>query len=171
MDTVPEIMPDKVNCVPATLRLLLAAAKDTAPLKLEVPVLVAIVPPLSVIASAPTVTFCKSKVPPLATVTPPAVVPKPVALVTASVPALTVIAPVLVLAPDTVMMPKPAFVKPIAEASVIAALTNKSLVATPSATVKTVVLMVPCERKLILPAMTASALGSVTLTVTPPHSQ
>ena len=106
-------MPDKVNCVPATLRVLFAAAKDTVPLKLEVPVLVAKVPPLSVMASAPTVTFCKSNVAPLAIVTPPATVPKPVALVTAKVPALTVIAPTLVLAPETVMVPKPAFVKPI----------------------------------------------------------
>jgi hypothetical protein len=94
VETVPEIMPDKVNWVPATLRVLFAAAKDSVPLRLDVPVLVAKVPPLSVMASAPTVTFCKSKVAPLATVTPPATVPKPVALLTAKVPAFTVTAPV-----------------------------------------------------------------------------
>ena len=143
---VPEIMPDSVNCVPATLTVLFAPSA-TVPLRLDVPVLVAIVPPFTVSASAPTVIFRRSNVAPLATVTPPAVVPNPVAFVTASVPAFTVIAPVLVLAPETVIVPAPALVKPIAEASVIAALNNKSLVATPSATVKTVVLMVPSERK------------------------
>ena len=64
------------------------------PLKLDVPVEAAIVPPFSVMASALTATFCKSNVAPLATVTPPAVVPRPVALVTAKVPALTDTAPV-----------------------------------------------------------------------------
>ena len=63
------------------------------PLKLDVPVLVARVPPFKVRGSAPTTIFLKSRVAPLATVTPPATVPKPVALVTASVPAEMVVVP------------------------------------------------------------------------------
>ncbi len=89
----PDTMPDRVNCVPATLAVL-PAVMATVPDKLLVPVEVAKVPPLSVMASAPIAAPCKSSVAPLATVTPPAVVPKPVALLVARVPALMVVAPV-----------------------------------------------------------------------------
>ena len=89
---LPEVTPDKVNCVPPTLTVLLAA-KATVPDKLLVPVDAAKVP-LKVNASAPTVTFCRSRVAPLATVVPAAVVPKPASLLTAKVPALTVVGPV-----------------------------------------------------------------------------
>ena len=73
---------------------LLALVKLTAPDKLLLPEDADRVPPLSVIASAPTVTACKSNVAPLATVVPLAVVPKPAALVMAKVPALIVVPPV-----------------------------------------------------------------------------
>ena len=89
---LPEVIPDKVNCVPATLTVL-AAAIETLPEKLLVPVDAAKVP-LKVNASVPTVTFCRSSVAPLATVVPAAVVPKPASLLTAKVPALTVVVPV-----------------------------------------------------------------------------
>jgi hypothetical protein len=52
---LPEVTPDKVNCVPPTLTVLLAA-KATVPHKLLVPVDAAKVP-LKVNASEPTVTF------------------------------------------------------------------------------------------------------------------
>ena len=86
-------MPDKVNCVPATLAVLLDVMV-TAPDKLLLPEDADRVPPLSVIASAPTVTACKSNVAPLATVVPLAVVPKPAILVMAKVPADTEVIPV-----------------------------------------------------------------------------
>ena len=89
---LPDIIPDKVNCVPATLAELLLL-KFTVPDKLEVPDEVESVPPPSVMASAPRVTFCRSSVAPLATVVPLATSPKPAALVIANVPAETVVAP------------------------------------------------------------------------------
>ncbi|MNC86907.1 hypothetical protein D3C83_25940 [compost metagenome] len=78
--------------VPAT-SMTLAPPSVIAPDKLEVPVDVGSVPPLSVTPSAPTATFRRSSVAPPATVVPPAVVPSPAALVIASVPAFTVVAP------------------------------------------------------------------------------
>ena len=90
---VPDTTPDRVNCVPETSAVL-SASMVTAPDRLLVPVEVASVPPLSVTASLPTATACRSKVAPLATVTPPAVVPKPAALLMARVPASMVVAPV-----------------------------------------------------------------------------
>ena len=65
-----------------------------APDRLLVPVLVRSVALLPrVMASAPTVTFCRSSVAPLATVVPAAVLPSALAWVMASVPAVTVVAP------------------------------------------------------------------------------
>ena len=89
----PDTTPDSVNCVPATLAVLFAPIV-TPPDRLLLPDVVANVPPLSVMASAPTMTPCKSSVAPLATVVPLAVVPNPDALVMAKVPAETVVAPV-----------------------------------------------------------------------------
>ncbi len=89
---LPEVIPDKVSCVPSTFTVL-AAARLTEPDKLLVPVDAAKVP-LKVNASEPTATFCRSRVAPLATVVPAAVVPKPASLLTAKVPALTVVGPV-----------------------------------------------------------------------------
>ena len=89
----PDTTPDKVNCEPVTLIVLLALMA-TVPDKLLVPVEVESVPPLRVIASAPTVTPFISRVAPLATVVPLATSPKPVALLIANVPAETVVAPV-----------------------------------------------------------------------------
>ena len=90
---VPEITPDNVNFVPVTA-IVLSLPKVTAPLNELVPVLVINVPPFNVTASAPTLTPCKSKVAPLATVVPPAVVPNPLACVTTNVPPLIVVVPV-----------------------------------------------------------------------------
>ena len=90
---LPETTPERVSCVPLTATVL-AEPKVTVPAKLLLPVDVASVPPLSTTASVPTATPCKSSVAPLATVTPPALVPSPVSVVKASVPALTVVAPV-----------------------------------------------------------------------------
>ena len=73
--------------------MVLLAPKVIAPLKLLVPLLVFKVPPLIVSGSASTVTFCKSKVAPLAITVLPAVVPKPPALVITKVPPLMVVAP------------------------------------------------------------------------------
>ena len=89
----PDTTPDKVSCVPATLAVL-SALMATVPDKLLVPVEVAKVPPLSVMASAPTAAPRRSRVAPLATVVPPAVVPNPDALVMAKVPADIVVVPV-----------------------------------------------------------------------------
>ena len=89
----PDTTPDSVNCVPATLAAL-SALMVTVPDKLLVPVEVATVPPLSVMASAPTAAPRRSRVAPLATVVPAAVVPNPDAFVMAKAPAETVVAPV-----------------------------------------------------------------------------
>ena len=88
----PLTMPPRVSCVPPTFRVL-EAPSVTAPPRLLVPVDVASVPPLSARVSAPTRTLRRSSVAPLATVVPAAVVPRPAASVTASVPAVTVVAP------------------------------------------------------------------------------
>ena len=86
--------PDSVSCVPAT-SIVESAPSVRAPAKLLVPVLVLSVPPLSVTASAVEyATFLRSSTAPLATVVPPLVVPKALLTVTATVPALTVVAPV-----------------------------------------------------------------------------
>jgi hypothetical protein len=85
----------------------LFAPKLTAPDKEDVPVDADKVPPFKATASAPTATPCRSKVAPLATVVPPLVAPKPAALVTAKVPAETVVVPVWVLVPETVNVPEP----------------------------------------------------------------
>ena len=90
---VPEMTPVKFSEVPATLKVLLEP-KEMVPDRLLLPVDAERVPPLRVTDSAPTVAPRKSSVAPLATVTPPAVVPKPVEVLSASVPALTVVAPV-----------------------------------------------------------------------------
>ena len=71
----------------------LFASRLTVPLRLLVPVLVLRVPPLSVMASATPVTFCRSSVAPLATVVAPAVPPSALALLMARVPPLTLVAP------------------------------------------------------------------------------
>ena len=52
------------------------AALVAAALLLLVPVLILSVPPLSVTASAPTVTFCRSRLAPLATLVLPVVLPQ-----------------------------------------------------------------------------------------------
>ena len=101
---VPEITPESVSCVPATFTVLFAP-KATVPLRLDVPVLVASVPPLIVSGSAATVIFCRSKVAPLATVVLPATLPKPVAFVTFTVPAEMVVAPLKVFAPLKIKVP------------------------------------------------------------------
>ena len=88
------LAPLKVS-VPAPV-LVTAPVPEMTPDKLAVPVELVKVP-LSAIASAPTVPLM-SNVAPEATVVPPAVVPNPVEEVTASVPALTVVVPVYVLA-------------------------------------------------------------------------
>ena len=90
---VPLMMPLIVKLAPLATLTVEFAPSVTLPDRLEVPVLVAMVPPLSVIASAPTLTPCRFKVAPLLTVVPPAVVPSPFVLVMASVPVLTVVVP------------------------------------------------------------------------------
>ena len=79
--------------MPSTLMVLLAP-KVIAPVRLLVPLLVFKVPPLIVIASAPTATFCKSNVAPVAITVLPAVVPKVPVLVMTKVPPLMVVVPV-----------------------------------------------------------------------------
>ena len=90
---LPETGPDSVSRVPATLAVL-SALIATAPDKLLVPVEAAMVPPLRVMASAKTAAPCRSSVAPLATEVPAEVAPRPAALVTAKVPALTLVVPV-----------------------------------------------------------------------------
>ena len=90
----PEMIPERVSCVPATENVLPLAPNEIAPLSELVPVEVAKVPPLMVTASSKTTTPCKSSVAPLAIVVPPAVVPRPVAFVMARVPAETIVVPV-----------------------------------------------------------------------------
>ena len=145
----PDTTPDKVSCVPATVAMLLAVMV-TAPDKLLLPVDADKVPPLSVIASAPTVTPCKSRVAPLATVVPAAVVPKPAALVIAKVPAETVVPPVNVLAPESVQVPVPTLVSvpevvPIIDAKLLPVLVP------PSVNPKVLPVMVPALLITILP--------------------
>ena len=106
-----EITPETVSSVPLT-SMVLFAPSETAPLKLLVPVLACSVPPFRVIDSAPTTTFLRSNVAPFATLVPAAVVPRPLGLVIASVPALTLVAPLYVFAPERAMVPAPIFVKP-----------------------------------------------------------
>ena len=70
------------------------APREIAPAKVDVPVDVLIVPPLTVNPSVVEyVTFCRSKIAPDATVVVPAVVPSALLTVTASVPAEIVVAP------------------------------------------------------------------------------
>ena len=128
--------------VPAVLPIVVAAPKETNPVTLLEPLRLRMAPrpptptPLAVLmASAIVIPPCKASVAPDVIDTPPALVPNAPLLVAINVPALIVIAPVLVLAPDTVIVPAPAFVNPIALDSVNAALINKSLTGTPSATV------------------------------------
>ena len=72
--------------------------------------------PFNVNASGPIVIPPdNSNAAPSATVVPDAVVPSPVALDIANVPAETVVAPVYELAPDKVNVPAPAFVTAKAE--------------------------------------------------------
>ena len=86
--------PESVNAVPVTFAKLFAP-RVMFPAKRLVAELLAIVPPFRAIASAVLyVTFLKSVVAPLATVTPLAVVPSALLAVSVSVPALTVVAPV-----------------------------------------------------------------------------
>ena len=88
----PLITPDNVNVSPAFVAIkVLSAVNVMLPAKLLVTSLS--VPPAKVIASAPTVTLCRSKVAPLATLVPPEVAPKPLLFVTRTVPALMVVAP------------------------------------------------------------------------------
>ena len=76
------------------LSMKLSAPSVTLPYRLDVPVLLLSVPPLSVTASVVEyATFWKSSTAPLATVVPPVVVPRALLTVTARVPALTVVAP------------------------------------------------------------------------------
>ena len=92
---LPVITPDSVSCVPTTSTLL-SAPKLTGPDRLLTPVDADSVPPSRLMASAPTATACRSSVAPLATVVvapAPAVLPRPLASVTASLPSLTVVAP------------------------------------------------------------------------------
>ena len=89
----PLTTPLRLSCVPVTSTVELAPSV-TAPDRLLVPVLVRSVPPLTVTASAATATFCRSSTAPDATVVPAAVVPNALALLAASVPALTVVVPV-----------------------------------------------------------------------------
>ena len=89
----PPTTPESVSAVPPTSTVLLPPSV-MAPLKLLVPVLTLSVALLSVRASAPTAMFCRSNVVPLASVVPAAALPKALALVAISVPALTVVVPV-----------------------------------------------------------------------------
>ena len=107
---MPETTLDSVNPVPAT-DTVLSAPRLTVPDSELVPVLVARVPPLRVMASAPRAAPWRSSVAALATVVPPAVVPRPAALLTARVPAETVVAPVKVLVPESVSVPAPVLVR------------------------------------------------------------
>ena len=90
---LPETTPANVRSDEAETYTKLSADKVIAPDNELEPLLTLNVPPLTVIVSAPTVTPRKSSVAPLATVVPPAVSPRPVALVIANVPALTVVVP------------------------------------------------------------------------------
>lgn len=157
---LPDTIPDKVNCVPATLEVLLALIV-TVPDKLLLPVEVESVPPLRVMASVPTVTFCRSNVAPLATVVPLATSPKPAALVIANVPAETVVAPVYVLMPDKVRTPAPDFAKApvplIAPEKVWASLRLKAKVL--------LLVMLPVMLPLVLPAPTCKVPAEI---VVPP---
>ena len=89
---VPEIMPDRVKTSPAfATEIVLLAVKLILPAKELVASLR--VPPARVNGFAPTVTLCRSKVAPLATLTAPVVAPKPLLLVMFNVPAETVVPP------------------------------------------------------------------------------
>ena len=66
--------------------------------------------PLIVNASAPIATLLMFNVAPDATVVPAVVAPRPAAFVTDTVPALMVVAPVYVLAPDSVSVPVPCLI-------------------------------------------------------------
>jgi len=79
--------------VPVT-SMVLSEPSDTVPERVLVPVLVFSVPPLSIMASAPTLTPWRSRLAPLATVVSASVVPNAAAFESPSVPALTVVAPV-----------------------------------------------------------------------------
>ena len=89
----PLITPLTVSWVPATLSVL-SAPRATLPARLPEPALLASVPPLSVIASAPITMPFTSSMAPAATVVPPAVLPNAAALPALSVPALMLVTPV-----------------------------------------------------------------------------
>ena len=91
---VPLITPARLSVALVTRIVLLAPSVMPPARLLAPPVLIWSVPPLSVSASAPTATACRSSVAPLATTVPAAVPPRALAWLTASVPALTVVAPV-----------------------------------------------------------------------------
>ena len=101
------LAPLKVS-VPAPV-LVTAPVPEMTPDKLAALVVLLVKVPLSAIASAPTAAR-RFNVAPLATVVPPSVVPNPVALKTPSVPALTVVVPLYVLAPLKFRIPAPVLV-------------------------------------------------------------
>ena len=87
------MMPDKVSVSPLLVKKVLLAPKVILPAKELVRSLS--VPPLSVMALAPIVTPCRSKLAPLAMVTaPPLLLPRPALLVITKVPPLMVVVPV-----------------------------------------------------------------------------
>ena len=92
----PATVPLRVSLVPLTLTVELAPPRVTPPARLLVPVEVASVPVFCTVTASVVLyaTFCKSSVAPPATVVPAAFVPSASFAVTASEPALTVVAPV-----------------------------------------------------------------------------
>ncbi len=107
--------------VPAVLPMVVAAPKETSPVMLLEPLIFKMAPklptpaPLAVLmASAMVIPPCNASVAPDAIETPPALVPNEPVFAATKVPFEIVVAPVYELTPETVIVPAPAFVKPIA---------------------------------------------------------
>jgi hypothetical protein len=112
----PLVIPPVPVSVPAVEPIVLAEPSVIAPAHELVPLTLSIEPlpppvPFSVSASAPTaIVPCSSSRAPLVTLVPAAVVPSAVAFWILTTPALIVVAPVYVLAPDRISVPAPLLV-------------------------------------------------------------